>query len=49
VLADGSVGATDDVQTPTRDGELFEVVGGEAGVDVLVLDEDVGDRTLDEC
>src|SRR5215831_5381536 len=49
VLADGSVGAADEVQTPTREGELFVVVGVAAGVDVPVLDVDVGDRTLDEC
>ena len=50
VFAAGSVPDTDDVQTPTIDGE-FDVVdpGVPAGVAVPELDVDEGDRTLDAC
>jgi hypothetical protein len=50
VLADGSVGVTDDVQTPTTDGDVDDPdVGVPAGAEVPDVDVEEGASTLDEC
>ncbi len=50
LLADGSVGDTDDVHTPTTFGELEDVeVGVVGGALPPAGDVDEGDSTLDEC
>ena len=50
VLADGSVGVTDEVHTPTMFGEFDEEdVGVDVGGFELELEFDEGDRMLDEC
>jgi hypothetical protein len=50
VLAVGSVADTDDVQTPTIDGEVdVPPPGVPAGAAVPVLGVDEGDKTLEPC